>query len=342
MKWLFLLLCCLPLLLLAQVSSGPKVILDKELFNEVLPAPNYALPEFWAAFPGRKDAADLLPASLSAIPEETAAADVFYIYPTIYTGRKKGWNADLQNQKLNKQIDSTAIKYQATIFNGAGRVYAPRYRQAHIKVFFTKKDTLVAQKALELAYRDVKAAFTYYLEHENRGRPIVLAGHSQGALMVKRLLSDFFDGKPLQSQLVVAYVVGWPVYKTDFQNIPPCTREDQTNCFCSWRTFKRGFVPRKLPVGDSIVVTNPISWTTTPDYVPAERSKGSVLRNFNKIYTQSVDAQIHQGILWTHLPKFPGRIFITTRNYHPGDFNLFYLDVRANVKTRVEAFLRKR
>ncbi len=341
MKWLFFLLCCLPLMLLAQATSGPEVFDDKELFEDVPSAPNYALPDYWAALPDRRDAADLLPTPLATEREEAAEADVFYLYPTIYTGRKKAWNADLQDQKLNKRVDSTAIKYQATIFNAAGWVYAPRYRQAHISAFFTK-DKATAQRALELAYRDVKTAFSYYLEHYNKGRPIVLAGHSQGALMVKWLLRDFFDGKPLQNQLVVAYVVGWPVYKTDFDSVPVCETAEQTACFCSWRTFKYGFIPKKFPVGDSIAVTNPISWTTKPDYVPSSMSKGSVLRNFDKIYFQSADAQVHQGVLWSRLPKFPGRLFVLTRNYHPADLNLFYLDVRENAKTRVEAFLRGR
>jgi hypothetical protein len=37
-------------------------------------------------------------------------------------------------------------------------------------------------------------------------------------------------------------------------------------------------------------------------------------------------------------PKFRGSAFFIARNYHPGDFNLFYFDVRANAKLRAERY----
>ncbi len=320
-----------------EIHSGSELYKSKKLHPPA--APDYARPDAWAALPDKEDAADLTPPGLLN-RQNTAQADVFFIYPTIYSGRMKKWNADIYNKKLNKKIDSTTIKYQASLFNGAGRIYAPRYRQAHIRVFFTKRHKEEAEAALKLAYQDIKAAFQYYLDHYNHGRPIIIAGHSQGGLLGKWLLRDFFDGQPLQNQLVVAYLVGWPINKGAYQTIPICETPEQTSCFCSWRTWRYGSLPKKYPTGDTIAVVNPISWNTDETYVPVEMSKGSLLRNFNKIYPQIMDAQIHRGMLWSHRPKFPGSIFlIPYKNYHPGDFNLFYMDVRENAQKRVEAFL---
>src|SRR5438874_577844 len=67
-----------------------------------------------------------------------------------------------------------------------------------------------AQKALDCAYRDVLAAFDRFVR-ESGDRPIILAGHSQGALHLSRLLRERIAGTPLARRIVAAYVVGWPV-----------------------------------------------------------------------------------------------------------------------------------
>lgn len=90
--------------------------------------------------------------------------------------------------------------YQASLFNEVGKIYAPRYRQAHIFAFFSE-DTVSAAKALDLAYLDIKNAFEYYLNNYNQGRPIILAGHSQGAAHLIRLMKEYFDNNELRKNL---------------------------------------------------------------------------------------------------------------------------------------------
>lgn len=101
--------------------------------------PNYADAENWAALPEKTDFADLLPDSvLLHNGQDTASVDVFFIHPTTYKGRLRAWNARLNDRKLNQKTDETTIMHQASVFNGSCRVYAPRYRQANIKVYYTK------------------------------------------------------------------------------------------------------------------------------------------------------------------------------------------------------------
>lgn len=300
--------------------------------------PDYAKPEYWAAHPDHNDPADRVPEGLENQQAE-APIDVFFLHPTTLSKKPRQWNADLLDAKTNQKTDETTILYQASIFNATGRVYAPRYRQAHLRVFFID-DKKSAEAALDLAYEDVKAAFEYYLEHENQNRPIIIAGHSQGALHGKRLLAEFFDGQPLQRRLVAAYLVGWPVKKDEYKNIPPCEDAYQTGCVCSWRTFKHGFTPKEkgFVLGDSILVTNPLTWTATSEPAPKTLNDGAVVRDFEDIYPRIADAEIHNGILWTHKPKFPGSFLIWRRNYHIADLNFFYVDVRENAKRREGAF----
>lgn len=315
-----------------------------EFLQESLPkAPNYANEEAWAALPFKKDSADIAPNGLLD-RQASAPVDVFFLYPTSYTGKAKKheWNAAIDDSKINNKTDRTSIKFQASIFNGAARVFAPRYRQAHLHSFFTKQHKRAAANALAIAYRDVKTAFEYYMEHYNNGRPVIIAGHSQGGLHGRTILKEYFDGKALQKKLVVAYLVGYPVLKNQYDNIPVCESPEQTGCFCSWRTFKTGFTPKSGLLGDSLAVVNPLSWTTDKELAPKSANKGAIITDIHQIDPGNVNAQIENGILWTTKPKFRGSIFYWTKNYHPGDFNLFYMNVRENVGTRVEAYFKNK
>jgi hypothetical protein len=166
-------------LLMACAATRPKHAFE----NYTRPGkPDYAQLSNWAAWPHSRDLADSTPAGLKDM-QAVSQADVFFLHPTTLV-RHRGngrWNAEIDDAYINRKTDESSILYQATLFNGVGRVYAPRYRQAHLETFFTD-DTASARKALDLAYEDVAAAFEYFLENENRNRPIILAGHSQGGL----------------------------------------------------------------------------------------------------------------------------------------------------------------
>lgn len=305
-------------------------------------APDYANLDYWAAHPWKKDPSDSVPRPLIG-EKRDSAADVFFVHPTTFT-RKKDFdqaNADIDDDYINAKTDYSTILLQASAFNQSSRVFAPRYRQAHIGNFYSE-DTMASAKALALAYQDVRAAFLYYLEHFNNGRPIVIASHSQGALLSIRLLQEFFNGKALQSKLVVAYIVGWPLEKKILSSIPACSTPNQTGCVCSWRTFKEGYVApwvkKEIARGAEMIVTNPLSWTTDASFVSRTQNKGAVLMDFNKLLPATSDARIEKGVVFTRRPKFKGSFLYRTGNYHIGDINLYYLSIRENLQQRLNNF----
>ena len=303
-------------------------------------SPDYSDLQYWAAHPFKWDPSDSVPRPLQGEPRDSAV-DIFFIHPTTYTDKMKNDNAAIDDDYINAKTDYSTILYQASVFNSQCRVFAPRYRQAALKMFFDK-DTSKRENALAIAYADVVVAFKYYLEHWNNGRPIIIAAHSQGSLLAEQLLQEFFEDKPLSKQLVVAYVTGWPVPKDFFTSLKMCNDSSQTGCICSWRTFRNGYVPEYLEAekGNSYV-TNPLTWKTDSAYAPRSLNQGSVLFKFNKVYRHTTDGHISNGFLYVGKPKFPWSFLYFTRNYHIGDINLFYVNIRQNIRQRIRSFKMK-
>ena len=311
------------------------------------PAPDYADPANWAATPFSEDAADRTPGEGFTDRQAAAPADVFYVHPTMYnkvTRTSRGWNADVRDAKVNEAVDETAMLNHASIFNAAGRVFAPRYRQANIRSF-RSANRPHGPRALDTAYTDVLRAFDYYLEHWNEGRPIIIASHSQGTTHCKQLLWDRFDGKPLRGQLIAAYLVGIPVSADAYATIPVCEAAEQTRCFVSWRTYRYDFEPRPSyrDTVANIAVVNPLTWTTTEERAPKELNEGGVLYNYDAgPKPELVWAERRGDGLFTSKPRFFGDVFFRTKNYHVGDYNLFWVNVRQNAVRRAEAFRARR
>lgn len=306
-------------------------------------SPDYSNLDYWAAHPYKHDLSDSVPKPLRQDYKQDSTVDIFFLYPTTYTDRAApyGLNAPIDDSAINRKTDYTAILYQASIFNAAGRVFAPRYRQANYFNYFPA-DTAAAVAAFDKAYTDIKAAFEYYLQHYNNGRPIIIASHSQGSTHAKRLLKEFFDGKPLQNKLVSAYLAGMPVEPGYFTNIPACISPSQTGCVCSWRTFREEYTDEFIDKEKfTAIVTNPLTWDTSKLAVTRFDNPGSVLLKFNKLIPHAAGATVHNGVLWTPKPHFFGSIFLKGTNYHIADYNFYYLSVRQNAQLRIDSFLKR-
>jgi hypothetical protein len=326
--------------LIFSCSDKYRTFKSKYAFKSKEGMPDYSELNYWAAHPWKWDPSDSISRSLRSEPIDTTV-DVFFLHPTTYTKKIKSDNAVIDDDYLNAKTDYSTILYQASVFNRQCRVFSPRYRQASIKTFFAKEQEQ-SEKAFDLAYTDIKVAFEYYLQHWNNGRPIIIAGHSQGAKFAEKLLKDYFEEKPLHSQLVVAYATGWSVPKEYFTTLKMCEDSLQTGCICSWRTFRNGYIPSYLRFekGNSFV-TNPLTWTSNELHVSRKLNKGSILFKYNKVYKQTTDARISYGFLYVQKPKFPWSFLFLTKNYHIGDINLFYMNIRENLEQRIRSFKKK-
>lgn len=335
--WLFLLLS------LVACKSAREQVFPAYRAGQTPAAPRYEQAAHWAALPNKNDAADLVPGKPNLLKEQQANArvDVFFVHPTIYTDHPHPsfpWNADVELASLNAKVDASTIKNQASVFNEVARVHAPRYRQAHYNVFLTP-DLQVKGAALDTAYSDIKRAFQYYMEHFNEGRPFILASHSQGSIHAARLTKELIEGKPLQAQLVAAYLVGIAFPQDLFSGLRPCGNPDDTNCWISWNTYAVGYYPPRYQVDyKNALSTNPLNWRIDDTYASRHENKGGVLRNFGKIHPKLTDAQNHNGLLWIHKPRFFGNFLLRMKRYHIADYNLFYLNIRENAAVRTRKY----
>lgn len=244
-------------------------MIPKDDFTAMTPPlmPDYRDIAQWATRPERLGAAGLTPDNRAPLAASLAKADVFYVHPTTFVGNY-GWNAATDDRRPGEIVDEFLMAGQAGVFNQCCRIYAPRYRQANLSIFFNDDDN--AKQALSLAYSDVRRAFEYYLEHLNDGRPFILASHSQGTLHASRLLEDIVLNTPLQSRLVAAYLIGYrlPAQKLDdaWQSIYVCSGAAQSGCLISYDTFSESIDPYGLP--DSSMIWHKGGWIRLTDMGP--------------------------------------------------------------------------
>ncbi|MGL5836888.1 MAG: DUF3089 domain-containing protein [Sphingorhabdus sp.] len=288
--------------------------------------------------------------------EVPGSAAIFFIHPTSFMARTH-WNAPLDDQESQDRA-RLFLRGLASPFAAAGEVWAPRYRQAGIGAFLTTKPEGAA--ALDDAYQDVQLAFDHFVKNVQKDRPIILAGHSQGALHLTHLLKDRIAGKPIAKRIVAAYVVGWPVsVTTDLpeMGLPACTSPDQTGCIMAWNSYAEpaGY-ERIIELYDattgfngesrkdtSILCTNPLNGGAVPK---AEASanlgtlKPSGDLSSGELVPTTVPARCDdKGFLLIGDPVDMGPYTLPGNNYHVYDYPLFWANIRADALWRTQRFL---
>ncbi|EPG75527.1 PF11288 family protein [Leptospira fainei serovar Hurstbridge str. BUT 6] len=326
------------LIVILSIPSCLWLIRPSLSFQETIPTdiPNYENTKSWAAIPGKESRVFSTPlSSYNILKLDSLGVDVFFIHPTTYFGRT--WNASMDDENVNERTDMESIRRQASVFNEVGRIFAPRYRQATIYSFLDATD---GSKALDLAYSDVLKAFDTYLRLWNRGRPIIIASHSQGTRHAVRLLRERFAHKPLSEKLIVAYLIGGAVSLADTNGIPACGEKSQTRCFVSWRSFSRNAKVPVLPNDSSgpYICVNPLSWDLKEDFRSASENFGGIPLSFDRIDPEICGAVCEAGVLRVTEPNRSGYRQYWSDNYHVADYALFYFNIRRNAMERAVKF----
>lgn len=331
-----------------------------------LEANAYEDPSLWYSRPGIgvSDPARWQPAYANdrgllptpAEPRQSFA--VFFVHPTSYLNRSS-WNAPLDDggDPEAERIARIYLRGMASPFNAASEIWAPRYRQATMGAFLT--DSPQAGQAINAAYADVLEAYRYFLSSLAPDTPIVLAGHSQGALHLKRLLAEEVRGSPAAERLVAAYIIGWPVsvqHDLPELGIPACASANQAGCVISWLSFAEPEDPASLlkayatskalngaqPGNSPILCSNPLTGTFGGE-APASANLGTLVPEDSMekgaLVPNLVPARCdNRGLLLIGPPPEMGSYVLPGNNYHVYDLPLFWANTKADVTTRVEAW----
>lgn len=200
--------------------------------------------------------ANLVPPDEKAVPDEERGADVFFVHDTL--SYAPCWNAPIGDPKVRERLDAWALPLQASAFNGACRVFAPRYRVASAAAATGRHHVPSGRAAMDLAYEDIVDAFDAFSEECLGQRPLVIAGVGrQGAMHAVRLLGDRIDNSDLLYQLVGCYAIGGRVpgdvcsdhAERRLQSIDPAITPEQCRCLIAWDVSQQGFAETR-PSGD--------------------------------------------------------------------------------------------
>src|ERR1035437_9675318 len=145
---------------------------ESDSSNSTPKATDYSKPEHWLT-----------------VPATNMPVDIFYLYQTVWTSTNSNPEVCAIDNPSMLAMAPVAFASQATAFETIGNIYAPFYRQSNIT-----SNSLVTEAAIPTT--DAIAAFDYYIQHYNHGRPFILAGHSQGANVLRNLLAEYMKDHP--------------------------------------------------------------------------------------------------------------------------------------------------
>jgi DUF3089 family protein len=238
---------------------------------------NYGDSKSWLCRPGAHDACDtdltttvigtggkLNLERWAATPD--APIDCFYVYPTVSTDPTPNSDMIADTAELN------VIRQQFARFGSKCRPYAPLYRQitlAGLRSMMAGGGRVILDRGL--AYDDVRDAWNYYLAHDNQGRGFVLIGHSQGSFILAELIRQEIDGKPVQSRMISAMLLGTTLAVPRdrdvggaFQHVPLCHAASQTGCVITYASFRSTVPPPENTLFGKVADRNMVAACTNP------------------------------------------------------------------------------
>ena len=282
------------------------------------------------------------------IPEITKEFDTFYIYSTMFMGANEG-DADYATLDNKEVLDNIWIEHaiKSSVFEESTNLFIPFYRQSSMKhaaeVF--QKDGNIDAALMSMPYTDITAALDYYFKKYNNGRPFVIAGHSQGAAILRLVLKKYFKAHPnYYKRMVAAYAIGYSITKEDLEANPHmkfATGETDTGVITSWHAEGPKNVEKNVPIPSVIIAKNgiainPLNWKRDETYAPASMNLGSIVldEKTGKAEIRDIDGDaqvcLARGTVVTNAKATPNEMveLAGPQCYHQDDYSIFYNNIK--------------
>lgn len=284
---------------------------------------------------------------------ENTAADLFIVCPTVDLGTDGHTNMSLTDENIKGNFTG-ALNMQRGIYEKNCRMYAPYYRQATLADYTLPRQDAAAY--FDLAYSDVRAAFLYYMHHENNGRPFVLSGFSQGAEMCLRLLKEFGNEDFVKDNMVACYAIGWrftPQEAAEYPYIQPAKCADDLGKVIIFNSEAPEVTSSAIvPQGVKTFAINPLTWSCGSQKASKTLNAGAcftdysgdVVREVPKLTGCYIDS-VRGTLKVTDVDKkefVPGLPLFSEGVYHIYDYQFFYRNLQQNVNLRIKTFMEER
>lgn len=286
--------------------------------------------------------------------QETKKVDTFYIYPTVYLDDSAEATdiASIDNKEMRDRAKD-AYGSQAVVFEESTNVYAPYYRQSNINAIKGLRGKALEEYQKQEQYEDLCEALDYYFTYQNNGRPFIISGHSQGAIMTKLLVEGYMKEHPeYYKRMVAAYALGFSVTKEDLSTYPHmkfAERADDTGVIVSWNVEgKANKNADNLVVEEGAVSINPLNWKRDETAASAGENLGSRIPDENGNYhivmnESGAVLDTERGVVVAEPKSVKNSIeeLFGPESYHTYDYGLYYNNIKQNVKTRIASYLAK-
>ncbi len=284
---------------------------------------------------------------------ENKAADLFIVCPTVDLGTDGHTNMSLTDENIKGNFTG-ALNMQRGIYEKNCRMYAPYYRQATLADYTLPRQDAAAY--FDLAYSDVRAAFLYYMQHENNGRPFVLAGFSQGAEMCLRLLKEFGNTDFVKNNMVACYAIGWrftPQEAKQYPYIRPAQSADDLGTVIMFNSEAPEVTSSAIvPEGVKTFAINPLTWSCGSQKAPKTLNAGACFTDYSGTVVREVLQltgcyidSVRGTLKVTDVDKkefVPGLPLFSEGVYHIYDYQFFYRNLQQNVNLRIKTFMEER
>lgn len=284
---------------------------------------------------------------------ESAAIDIFYVYPTVVNAKinERGdtlFYADVNDSDYIKEATVNQRAMQVIYASDVYNFYSPYYRQLTFESF-KENDSILNLKA-QIPVDDVINAFDFYMENYNEGHPFFLFSHSQGSMILLDLLEQMND--ETFDLMIAAYLIGYPITANDVADNPnriiPAKGRRDFGCVITFNsvTSDDGYsnINKK-----AFLCINPLNWKTDDSFASEDYHLGAAIydintqtytlaKDFTGVYIENhnlvcVDIDPQMAYIEEYKDMFPLGCL------HFMDSWLYAKNIKVNMKDRAESYI---